>query len=202
MPDIFDLSITSDALDEMADLAGATDRQFDTARARALRKLQTTIETKIKREASRKLNLPQRAIGDRFFSNNIQPGDEELKVWVGTWDIEPFSIGAVSQSKFGVRVGRRSYPGAFLARIYSGKEKVWIRLHSKHYSSDLYPTRKRPGDRGLQPLKGRFPVVRASVPIDEIMAEVIDNQSGFFAAQFKEIFQRELNYEVNIKGRG
>lgn len=201
MPDILQLDLDMTIIDEMIDIAGATDRQLDRARARALRKMKTTVETRVKREAARKLNIPQKGIADRFFSKALQPGDDELKLWIGTWDVDPFSIGAPQQSPFGVRVGRRSYPGAFLAKIYSNKEKVWIRLHSKHYSNELYPTRYRPGDRGLATLRGRFPVVRAAVPIDDIIRDVLDKQSGFFTEQFQAILQRELNYEVNLKGK-
>lgn len=201
MADMLQLDLDMTAIEEMIDLVGATDSQLNRARARALRKIKTTVETRVKREAAKKLNIPQRAIDDRFFSDNIAPGDDEMTLWIGTWAVDPFSIGSPVQSAIGVKVGRRSYPGAFLAKIYSSKEKVWIRLHSKHYSADLYPTRYRPGDQGLAPLRGRFPVVRAAVPIDGIIGDILDKEGGFFANQFAAIFERELNYEVTLKGK-
>ena len=61
-----------------------------------------------------------------------------------------------------------------MAKIYTGTEKVWIRLHSPHYTPDLYPTKHRPGDRGLAGYNGRFPVVRAAVPIDGVISDVVE----------------------------
>lgn len=194
------IDVDTAALARQKDTFGATDKQFDTARLRTLRKTQRFIETAIKREASKELNIPQKSIADRFFTNKLNPGDEELTVWVGVWAVDPFSIGRPTQSRAGVRAGRRSYPGAFLAEIYSAQQKVWIRLHSPYYSPELYPTKKRPGNRGGQQ-SGRFPVVRAAVPIDAVVARVLSREADSFARQFETIFIRELNYEVNVKGQ-
>lgn len=98
-------------------------------------------------------------------------------------------------------MGQRSFPGAFLGKIYSGTEKVWIRLGSRHYSPDLYPTKYRPGDRGVSELRGRFPVVRAAVPIDGIMQDLVDTLGDDYAKEFETIFVRELNYETQVKGQ-
>ena len=197
---MFYFGANSEGLRRQKELFGATDKQFNIVRVRSLRKMQKVIETSIKREASKELRIPQKAIADRFFTNKLNPGDDELTVWVGTWDVDPFSIGTPTQNTAGVRVGRRSYPGAFLAPIYSSQEKVWIRLHSRHYSPALYPTKKRPGNRGGQQ-SGRFPVVRAAVSIDGVVERVLSREGDSFAQQFETTFIRELNYEVNIKGQ-
>ena len=200
------IAIDNAPLDEMIDALGATDKEAEAARTSTLRKIRKRIETRVKRQAAKKLRIPQRAIGDRFFSNRIEPGDDVLKLWIGTWNLSPFSIGmptayGVPGKSGGVRVGRRTYPGAFLGRIYSGQTKVWIRLGSKHFSRDLYPTRYRPGDRFGDPsLRGRFPVVRAAVPIDGVIEEVLDQEGDAIAADFERVFFQELNYQVNVKG--
>ncbi len=198
------VAINQDLLDQRIDLAAATEYQVNAARTSALRKFRKRFETRVKRAAAKELRLPIKAIGDRFFSSSVEPGDEELKLWIGTWDVSPFSIGSpqaygVPGKSGGVKVGRRRYLGAFLGRIYSGKDNVWIRLHSKHYSPELYPTKHRPGDRGLAG-GGRFPVLRAAVPIDDTIAKVLATDGEEFAREFETLFFQELNYQVNVKG--
>lgn len=183
----------------------ATTGQVEAARTSALRKMRKRLETRIKQKAARALRIPQRAIAGRFFSNGVTPGDDELRIWVGTWDVSPLSIGAPSVYGIpgisgGVRVGRRSYRGAFMGEIYSGTTKVWIRLHSPHYSPELYPTNTRPGDRGASELRGRFPVVRAAVPIDGVIRDIIEKDGEEMAQEFVTVFAQELNYQVTVKG--
>lgn len=199
------LTVDSNLLSQRVDLAAATEQQIEAARLSSLRKMQKRVETTFKRAASRDLRIPQRAIAGRFFSNRLAAGEEELRVWIGTWDISPFSIGSprpygVPGRSGGVRAGRRVWPGAFIERIYSSTAKVWIRVSSKHYSRELYPTNYRPGDRGAGERGGRFPVVRAAVPIDEVMREVVERDGDELGREFEKLFLQELNYQVNVKG--
>lgn len=46
-----------------------SERQINLARSRALRKTGIFMRTKIKRAAAQLLRMPQKAIGDRFFSH-------------------------------------------------------------------------------------------------------------------------------------
>lgn len=198
------IDVDSSALEVIAQQMAATDSQVVAARTSALRKMRKRVEKKIKRAAAKKAKIPQKALGDRFFSENIQPGDDELKVWVGAWYISPFSIGAISPygvpgKSGGVRAGRRRYKGAFLQKIYNDTTKIWIRLRSKHYSPDLYPTNGRPGDRGLA-RDSRFPVVRAAIPVDEILEKVLEQNGPEFEKDFIKLFGQELNYQVFVKG--
>ncbi|MBU1567438.1 MAG: hypothetical protein KJ630_17665 [Proteobacteria bacterium] len=203
-----ELDIDHQEIIRMIGLAHATDMQIEAARMSTLRKMRRLVEARVKRYAAKELRIPQRGIEHRFFAETLKPGDEELRLWIGTWNISPFSIGTptaygVPGKTGGVRVGRsRNYPGAFMARIYTARDKVWIRLGSKHYSDELYPTRYRPGDRGLTGLRGRFPVVRAAVPIDYTIKAVLEKHESEFSGEFSKIFARELNYFVNIKGQG
>jgi len=194
-------------LDQLIERMAATDHQIELARTSALRKMRKRFETRVKGLAAKKLRMPQKALADRFFSEKIDPGDDELRLWVGTWNVSPFSIGSVSVygtpgKTGGVKAGRRTYRGAFIGSIYSGEQKVWIRLHSPHYSPELYPTKYRPGDRGLGDtgLRGRFPVVRAAVPIDAIISEVLRTEGDSISQEFVKVFEQELNYYVNVKG--
>ncbi len=198
--------VDTSVFDRVIGRIDATTGQIEQARTSALRKMRSRFETMVKKAAAKKLRMPQKAISDRFFSNRIEPGDDELRLWVGTWAVSPFSIGSVSLygvpgKTGGVKAGRRTYRGAFLASIYTGQEKVWIRLHSQHYAPELYPTQHRPGDNGLAGMRGRFPVVRAAVPIDEVIAGVLEQEGDAMLAEFEKVFAQELNYYANVKGR-
>lgn len=197
---MFAFAVDHKQLDRAAEKMAATDKQIEAARTSALRKFGKRFETRVNQAAARQLRIPQKALGGRFFSSSVSPGDDELRIWIGTWSVSPFSIGAPSQNKFGVRVGRRSYRGAFLGQVYTGQNKVWIRLHSRHFDPELYPTRKRSGDRGLSDLRGRFPVVRAAVPIDGVISSILALQGKELAAEFATIYEQELNYQVFVKG--
>lgn len=202
------IEIDQQALHEAARRLGAVSGAVTLARSSALRKIRKRIETAIKKQAAKKLRLPQRALGKRFFSDPVRNGDQELKIWIGTYAISPFSLGSPKAygkpgRSGGVRAGKRRWPGAFLAKIYSSQKKVWIRKSSRHYSPDLYPTKYRPGDRGYieAGLRGRFPVVRAAVPVDGVISEVVDAYHPEIRAEFGRIFAQELNYYVNVRGR-
>lgn len=198
---MYAVTVDDNMLDRITDVPYATEQQIGKAQTSALRKIRKRIETRIKQAAAKKLRIPQKAIADRFFSSRVEPGDEDVNVWVGTWAVSPFSIGTPKQTVTGVKSGRRFYPGAFIASIYTAQEKVWIRLHSTHYSPELYPTKRRPGDRGLGDYRGRFPVVRAAVPIDGVISEVIEKEGEAIATEFEKIFSQELNYYANVQGQ-
>ena len=197
MADLLRIDIDRKAIERMAAVAEAS----EAARLSALRKVRVPIRDAIKKQAAKDLRIPQYSIDDRFYYSDVPEGAEEMKVWIGTWAVSLFSAGQPKQTKAGVTVGRLRYPGAFISRIYSAREQVWIRLHSPHYSPELYPTRYRPGDRGLADLRGRFPVVRAAIKIDEIVAKVLEREGEVFRRRFMEIFAHELNYYTNVKGQ-
>lgn len=194
-------------IEAAAEGLNGTKEQIEAARARALRKTGKRFSTAVKREVAKRERMPQKAIGDRFFISRVAKGGDEVTIWIGTFNVDPFSIGKPSQTGAGVRVGRRSYQGAFLGTIYTAREKVWIRLRSKHYSPDLYPTKKQhhAGYRGslsAGEFGHRFPVVKASVPIEETVKSVADKLEGEIGEEFVKIFKQELNYEIFIKGMG
>lgn len=205
---MIDVQVDQAAIRDVIRVLGSTPAQVALARASALRKMRTRVETRVKRAAAKELRMPQKALGDRFFSEKIRKGDDVLKVWIGTHPVSPFKIGAVRPygvvgKTGGVKAGRRTYRGAFLASIYTGQQKVWIRLHSKHFSPDLYPTKHRPGDRGIADAggRGRFPVVRAAVPIDAVMEAVVERDGEAILQEYESIFMQELNYYTNVRGK-
>ena len=162
-----------------------------------------------------KLGIPQKSVADRFYLSPVRKGDMEAKVWIGGWSLDPYSVGNPRQIGTrtyrgkkarsmlgGVSIGRgRFYRGAFIGNVYGGRNRVWIRLHSKHYSPDLYPTNKRPGDRGMAGRGNRFPVIRAAIPIDAEIERIYSRNNSVAEDEFKKKFAQELNYEINVKGR-
>lgn len=202
---MFNLDIDPNIFDQMSAMIGASAEQVDAARTSTLRKMRKRFETHVKRRAAKSLRIPQKALEGRFYSRAINQGDDTLRIWIGTWNISPYAIGSPNVygtpgKSGGVKVGRLSHPGAFLAKIYSAQENVWIRLRSKHYSPELYPTKRRPGDRGVSGMRGRFPVVRAAVQIDAVIRDVLMQDGDSMAQEFEKVFGQELNYQVNVKG--
>lgn len=191
-------------LEAIAAGLNGTREQIEAARVRALRKTATHIRTLVKREVAKKERMPQKAIGNRFFISRVAKGDDEISVWIGTQDVSPFAVGTPSQSATGVRVGRRTYRGAFLGTIYTAREKVWIRLRSDHFSPDLYPTKKQhhSGYRGNLSASqfNRFPVVKAAIPIESTVKSVVDRNDEAISTEFLKKFKQELTYEIFVKG--
>ena len=200
-----ELKVDKAAFDQVEGATQATEQQVIQAVTNSLRKLSKHISTIVKRETAKKARVPQKALGRRIYASPVNQGDSKMTVWVGTYPIEAFNVGTpigygVPGKSGGVKVGRMRYPGAFIARIYTADKKVWIRKGSKHFSSDLYPTKKRGGSRLSTGLSGRFPVVRAAILVDDIVELVFIKNSTEFESFFAKTFSRELNFQVNIKG--
>ncbi len=177
-------------------------KDVEKARARALRKTSKWFGGVILRAVAKKERMPLRALQNRVFVHAVKPGASSAFVFIGTAPVDATRIGSPVQNRQGVRLGRQSFRGAFLGRIYSGKTKVWIRQGSKFYDPARYPTRHRAGDRGASSdpgLMGRFPVVRAAVPINETVYEAADRLAGEVGARFMTDFRHELNYEANVR---
>lgn len=200
------LKVDKTAFDQIAGASQATEQQVAQAVTNSLRKLSKHISTIVKRETAKEARVPQKALGRRIYASPVNAGDSKMTVWVGTYAIEAVNVGTptvygVPGKSGGVKVGRMRYPGAFIAQIYTADKKVWIRKGSKHFSSDLYPTKRRGGSRLSAGLSGRFPVVRAAIPVDAIVERVFSENSAEFGDFFSKTFARELNFQVNIKGK-
>lgn len=204
-----DVQVDQAAIREIINRFGSTPKQVARARASALRKMRKRIETEVKRQAAKELRMPQKGLAGRLYSEPVRAGDDYTRVWFGVHPVSPFALGPVGVygqpgRKFsGIMVGKRKYIGAFLATIYTARRKVWIRLRSKFFSPELYPTKKRPGDRGLgdEGLRGRFPVIRAAVPVDAVVEKVVDRYAPKMATDFERIFLYDLNYFTNVRGK-
>lgn len=197
---IIRIDLTDDDLDQVADYFDATKRQVRLARTRALKKTAAWLRRQVLSAAAKHQRIPLRSIKDRAYVSNIGPSDDAITLAIGTMPVDVFNVGNPAQTANGVRVGRHFYPGAFVKSIYTGQEKVWIRKGSKHYSPVRYPVAKRNQAATLPGhLMGRFPVVRAAVPIHAEVERVAEVEESEIAPTFLRHFQHELNYEVNVK---
>jgi hypothetical protein len=195
------------SVEALAAEIGAVGNQIEAARLSALRKMRKRIITKVKRSLAERLQISQKAVADRFFSRYVAPGADELEVWIGTWALSPFSLGlpqryGVPGKTGGVKVSRRTYRGAFMAKVFSSpREKVWVRLHSAHYRAELYPGKYyNPGIRSQHATTGRFPLVKATIPVNDDVIRTLDQLGDEIAADFEVLLRQELNYQVNVKG--
>lgn len=182
-----------------AEFATATAKMVKAARLRALRKTVRWFGGQILRVVAKKERMPLRALHNRVFVHQVKPDAESASVFIGTAPVDVTRFGNPVQTPKGVRVGRQSYRGAFLGRVYTGQEKVWIRQASRFHDPARYPTIRRSGDRGAfsdASLMGRFPVVRAAVPINEAVESVAGMLESDVRPRFLNDFRHELNFEV------
>lgn len=187
-------------VDRVLDQFHAEAEKVERARTRALRKTGYWFRNQVLREAAKALRIPQRSMKNRFYLSRVGREDEEVTLTIGVLPVPAFRLATPRQTPRGTRVGRRFYEGAFVGKVYNNVEKVWIRKGSRHYDPEKYPTIRRAGDRFEDPsLRGRFPVVRAAVPIDEVVEKVATKQKMSIANRYLTLLERELNYEVNVK---
>lgn len=203
----FEMVADPAALDNIINRLAGTEKQVFLARSSALRKTGAWLATQVKRGIAKELDITQKSIQHRIHFNKINPDGDSLKMWIGTSAVNPFAVGnptimGSAKKPTGIRVRSHSYPGAFIARIYSQEKKIWIRLHSSHYNPELYPTGSS-GASGMGSFsgsKGRFPVVQASILIDETVKGILESLEDDLGKKYEEVFARELNYQINVKG--
>lgn len=193
------ITVSVHGLEEVSANFLAMPAQIETAKQRALRRTVSWIGNRSRREIGQALDVAatglRKRVTPRFFKHSAE-------VFFGLGPLPAHLSGKASQTQAGVSVRGRQYPGAFVSSIYTAEEKVWIRLHSKHYDSDVYPytPRKMNGAIGSGQ-RGRFPVVLARIPMDTpAVRGIIKDQADQALPRLKEVFAAELNYETNVKG--
>jgi len=179
-------------------------QQVAIARTRAIRDTLKSVRAKIKKDAAAALKVPQKVLTPRMFISKIKNGEAKGKLWAGTWYISPYAVGKPNQGKTGVTgIRGRRYRGAFLQTIYGSKENIWIRQGSKHFDAALYPGHRGKPRANTLPseLRGRFPVVKAAIPIEEAMGKTFDRNEEEIRQDFYKKLRHEINYALNIEGK-
>lgn len=169
MPMILD--IDDSELDAIARSVGATEKIAVQAGRAAVRKTMRWASTRVRRAVAAKLNVPQKAIKNRFKMR--QPGGRAMSgaIWIGLDPINPIYANA-RETRSGVRAaGGRTWGGAFIAR---GRGGTGLRVF------------KRQG-------KARLPLdtIRISVA-DEVNAAI----KGTLLRGIEDFFVRTFTHEV------
>ncbi len=110
----------------------------------------------------------------------ITKGEEGANVWVGTYPVKASYLGPISQTirTRAIRVGRHSFPGAFVARMPSGHVGVF----------------KREG-------KSRLPIVEQAVELDGAR-KVKSGVEREIPMRFRELLRQAVRFEqLKYQGR-
>ena len=181
----------------------ATEKELNAAVKRAIRKVSLWLKRQIARGISRETGIAQKALRARLHHIMYTRRDLRAVVWLGLNAVPAHLTGTPRQSARGVRVAKRSYPGAFHARVYGEEQKVWIRRASKHFDPQLYPYNKRSSRRWgalSDEQAGRFPVVLARVPIKDVGERVAEREYARVDKRLLTLIRQELNFEIFVKG--
>jgi len=172
------------------------------AQARAIRDTLRWVRTRVKRDAAAELAVRQKDIASRVLTSSVTNASTQGHLWAGLWNLSPYKLGQPSYNPMvGVEVGNRQYMGAFLARIYSGQENIWIRKRSDFYDPALYVHGGRGAGSTPRHLRHRFPVVKGTVRIDEAMAKVFERDEPEIKEYFAKRMAAQLNYAFGIEGK-
>jgi hypothetical protein len=178
----------------------AMPKQLEFATVRALKKSEDYVYRTVRKATAKELKIPQYRLGKRAYRPYIRRGDRDATLWIGTWNLDPRTLGNVRQTPRSVRVKGRNYPGAFLAKVPSSpREKIWIRRASRHFNFLQYDAKVT--TRGGKPKRPNLPIVRAIVPIDHTIRGVVQRNWDDLNAYFKKRLGEEINYEVNVRGK-
>ena len=163
---IFDL--TSKDLKEMLDTFALTPIQIERAAARAINKTIRWIRTQALRLSASELDIPQKAIKDRFFTNTARFKNTKASLWIGLNEIGIHRLGASRKTKRGLKVRSHEYQGAF------------------------QPKKLKPVFRRIS--KARLPIEKILLPLksSEIL---IKNIYAMASLRFNTFLERELNFE-------
>ncbi len=130
------VQIDAAELKGLADALGATEKQVEAARTRALKRTAATVRRMASRRLVKGLDLRAAAVIRRRL-REIRKG-RGLQLWFGLNDLPADAFkGRVRQTGAGVEVGRRSYPGAFIGRDSGGRQQVFKRRGSGRLPIDV-----------------------------------------------------------------
>lgn len=150
------------------------------ASKRAAARTRDWLLTNLRRELAQRAALPQKGLKGRFRRGGradakAYSNEGYAVLWIGLNPLEAQKAGTPRQTKTGVRVGRHFFSGAFIARIYSGQEKIWQR-------------------KGRE----RFPVVKMTIPINEELEEILPRYQAAAERMFTQRLEHEINYLLGL----
>jgi hypothetical protein len=169
---------TSFDTSELAESLGALPQQVRTAATWAARHTRDWLRTQVLRDLNEELGTKKKRLRMRFRKggngrNTMSKNSSMATLWIG---VNPIGVEALKhklrQTKNGVRVGKRFFPGAFVADVYGeGQESAWKRLGRK-----------------------RIPLMKMMVPIQPEVEEILPHYIDEAAKRFEERFEHDLKY--------
>lgn len=186
-----------------------TPAQVAKASERARRKTMQWLSTRMSREISQTLRVPQKGLKSRWSTTVAGTGPEQVSIlWFGTAPLPAENAGRPRQGKKGTSVAGRLFGGAFFGVVYDGVARVWIRKSRAQALGHQLPAMSRQKGGGNErwldlggtndsSQRGRFPVVRVGIELGELAAEVFRRYERRALSRFAELIEQEINYAVN-----
>ena len=173
-----DLYTTFDTSDLAAKL-NALPEHVRNAATWAARHTRDWLRGQILRDLNTELGTTKKRLAMRFRKGDARKTMSEntttATLWIG---VNPMGVEDLKQklrqTKNGVRVGKRFFPGAFVANVYGSGDAVWMRKGRK-----------------------RLPLVKMMVPVQPEAAAILPRYTGEAARIFEERFEHDLNFLVN-----
>lgn len=187
----------------------ATPEQVQKAGIRARAKTMRWLSTRMSRDISQTLRVPQRSLKSRWSVTTAGKGDDQVSIlWFGTVPLAAEQAGRPRQGKRGTSVAGRRFDGAFYRAVYDGTPRVWIRKsRAQALGLDLPSMSRQKGGGDWRFLeyggandysnRGRFPVMRVGIELEELAGEVFRRYERLALARFAELIEQEINYAVN-----
>lgn len=117
---------TARGLDQLERALLASPRDVQRAERRSLKRTITWVRKQMLREGSREFRVPQARLKEARRST-VSTADDGARAWLGMSPIRTGYLGAPRQQKRGARVGKHSFPGAFVASRDSGYTGIFTR---------------------------------------------------------------------------
>lgn len=187
----------------------ATPKQIEVASQRALKKTIRWLSSRIAREIGQALNVPQKSFKRRLSVKAVGRGSDQVHIlWLGVAPLAAELVGRPRQTKQGVSVGKHRFQGAFYKDVYGDGASVWIRKSRAAALGLKLPQwgrKSRGGDSRFMDYggpndssnRGRFPVMRVSIDIESVAAEIFRRYDRRAIDRFSTVIDQELNYAVN-----
>ncbi|EJG1615098.1 hypothetical protein CFE14_RS15805 [Vibrio parahaemolyticus] len=178
----------------------ATPKQLQKATDRAIKKTMRWAGRIVARELGQTLGVAQKALKSRVSVSTVGKGADQVHIlWLGVAALAADKAGKARQTKRGVTVRGRRFDSAFVADIYNGEPNVWIRTaKNRERNHTTLSRRRKAATSSPDPkLRGRFPVQRVGIEVEDPAVEIFNRLQRRVEDRFKTVLDQELNYAVN-----
>ena len=165
------VDITADGFEQLKHFLGATESQIKKASVRALNKTALWLRGKSVKALSEQSDVQQKHLRKRI--QVVRANSRSLKAFVlaNTMGVKAALMGKMRQTAKGVRVGKHSFDGAFIAKMPGGHTGVFKRK-----------------------TKARLPIKEMMVPLNHrVITDLADTEAG---SQFRHYFKHELRWAM------